>query len=398
MRLAIFLDQVFRREGESLSTNESYATFFDQFASADTEIVFIGRERLPDGKAPFALRNPHVSLRSLPHYSSLYSLWMRNPNIFWQAKRLARDHRRDWDALLVHGPHPLGQIFAWQCVSMGLPVIPVVRQNLVAMMRAHRGVKRLAATSFASVLEADFRRLAQGRAVLAVGGEMAREYTTVSDRVHSFMPCLIDDEQFRAFSRNSIKEDGRRLICVGRLSPEKGHKFLLEALSTLRDRGLVCHLDLVGSGPVDDALRNQARRLGIESMVSFRGFVGYGPELFNLYKRAGIAVICSLTEGFPQVINEALSIGLPTIATRVGGIPDFLADGKTALLVPPGDAHSLASAIDKLARNKHLRGQLSRNGRKLMSLNTFEAQRDRILKVVRDEIDACKRNEPLGTG
>jgi glycosyltransferase involved in cell wall biosynthesis len=398
VRLAIFLDQVFQREGEFLATDESYATFFDRIASTDTEIVFIGREGVPDGKAPFVLRNPHVSLRSLPNYSSLYSLWTRNPRIYWQVKRLARDHRSDWDALLVHGPHPLGQILAWQSVSMGLPVIPVVRQNLVAMMRAHRGVKRLAATSFASILEADFRRLAKGRAVLAVGGEMAREYTTVSDRVHSFMPCLIDDEEFRAFSSISLNENGRRLICVGRLAPEKGHKFLLEAISTLRERGVICHLDLVGSGPLDKELRSQARRLGIESMISFHGFVGYGPELFEIYKRAGIAVICSLTEGFPQVINETLSIGLPTIATRVGGIPDFLADGNTALLVAPGDSNSLASAIDKLFRNRHLREQLSRNGRKLMSLNTLEAQRDRILEVVRDELDAHKRNQSLGTG
>jgi glycosyltransferase involved in cell wall biosynthesis len=253
-------------------------------------------------------------------------------------------------------------------------------------MSAHRGFKRLAALAAARFLEWDFRRIARDRTVFTVGTEMAAEYARLSGRVHNHFPCLVDSAQFEVFSKMSAGSDPTRLIKVCRLAPEKGHKYLFAALVELNQRGLRCHVDLVGTGPIEQELRALVAKLGITEQVTFHGYVPYGPSLFDLYQKAGALVLSSTTEGFPQVINESLSIGLPTIATRVGGIPSFLTHGETALLVPPRDPSALANAIERFVRDAELRERLRNCGRALMRDNTLEANRDRILEGVREEI------------
>jgi glycosyltransferase involved in cell wall biosynthesis len=236
------------------------------------------------------------------------------------------------------------------------------------------------------LLEWDFRRLARGRTVLAVGMEMADAYRRDARHVTNHFACLVDQSRFEMFSKMTTGGDPTRLICVSRLSPEKGHAHLLSALARLTARGVEYHLDIVGTGLTEPMLRAQAERLGLGSRVTFHGYVPYGPALFDLYRRAGALVLPSITEGFPQVINEALSLGLPVVATRVGGIPSFLSHEVTALLIPPRDIPALADAVQSIVSDEALRHRLSRNGRALMGDNTLEANRARVLEALHDEI------------
>jgi glycosyltransferase involved in cell wall biosynthesis len=198
----------------------------------------------------------------------------------------------------------------------------------------------------------------------------------------------VDEEQFRRFSQMPSRSDPSRLLCVGRLAPEKGQEYLLQALSILRSRGVEVHLDLVGAGPLEQHLRERVAALGLTTKVAFHGYVPYGPALFALYREAGVLVLPSLTEGLPQVIGESLSAGLPTVATSVGGIPAFLTDGETALLVPPRDPVALAAAIERVVRDERLSETLRRNGRALMCENTLEANRARIMEAIHNELCA----------
>jgi glycosyltransferase involved in cell wall biosynthesis len=386
MRLAIFVDQVFWRDGNVISTDEAYIIFPASFVDSVDEIVFLGREAPKPGRAPYVLDHPAITLCPLPYYPNLYQLWCANPRIYRRVRETVRRHGRGWDAILICGPHPIGHIIARECVALGVPVALVVRQNLVEQMSAHHGLKRRVAVTAARLLEWDFKRLVRGRTVFAVGMELAEEYAPIARRVHRHFPCLVDETHFRMFSAMSMRADPTRLLSVGRLSPEKGHEYLFKALVQLKARGILCHLDIAGTGALEQHLKDRTTALDLNAQVTFHGYIPNGPALFGLYQQAGALVLSSLTEGFPQVITEALCFGLPTVATAVGGIPSFLTDGKTALLVPSRDAPALAGAIERLVRDKDLRVRLRCNGRALMGENTLEVNRARLMGALRDEV------------
>jgi colanic acid/amylovoran biosynthesis glycosyltransferase len=155
--------------------------------------------------------------------------------------------------------------------------------------------------------------------------------------------------------------DGRfRLIFVGRLSPEKGLAGLLEALSVSK---LLSRIDLiiVGDGPLADAARSQAERLGIASNVKFLGRLSEQETLAEIASSDSL-VLPSFMEGLPVVLMEALALGVPVIASRVAGIPELVRDGETGILFDPSHWSQLADAIDRMAGDGTLHDHLGRAG------------------------------------
>lgn len=137
------------------------------------------------------------------------------------------------------------------------------------------------------------------------------------------------------------------LVCIGRLSKEKGHRFLVEALAVLQTPGV--SLVLVGGGPERDRLQEQAAKLGLGERVCFAGHQR-DPQPF--YELGDVFVLPSLSEGSPNVLLEAMRASRPIVATCVGGVPDMAVDGQDALLVAPRDIPALANAIDRLLKDQ----------------------------------------------
>lgn len=134
-----------------------------------------------------------------------------------------------------------------------------------------------------------------------------------------------------------------KVISVGRLQDEKGHKILLEGFRMVCERsGLPVELHLVGDGPEYPQLEEEAVRLGIGHLVHFYGRVQRGPKLFSLLDEAHLFVLPSLTEGMPRSLIEAMARGLPGLGSAVGGIPELL---REECLFPPGDAKAIAEKI-----------------------------------------------------
>ena len=106
----------------------------------------------------------------LPFYPGLFSLWKRGPGLWREIRERIRHDARHWDVVLIGGPNPVGQYVARICLELDRPIVPVIRQNLVPQLRfANHGVKRVIAVAAAAWSEFQFRRLARGRTVLAVG-------------------------------------------------------------------------------------------------------------------------------------------------------------------------------------------------------------------------------------
>jgi glycosyltransferase involved in cell wall biosynthesis len=151
-----------------------------------------------------------------------------------------------------------------------------------------------------------------------------------------------------------------RLLGIGRLIPIKGHLVLLRALAHARSRIPGITLDVAGRGPLEPALKVFARELAIDDAVRFLGFVS---PVQKAIEQAAIVVVPSLGEGFGMVALEAMERARPVIASAVGGLPEIVADGRTGLVVEPGDADALGDAIAYLAGDLERAAEMGRAGR-----------------------------------
>jgi glycosyltransferase involved in cell wall biosynthesis len=148
-------------------------------------------------------------------------------------------------------------------------------------------------------------------------------------------------------TRQSASGEPARLLFVGRVVPQKDLPTLLRAVARVRRAGRDLVLDVVGTGSRLDECRALAGDLGIGDVVRFAG--GLPPaELSEFLWRCDVFVSPAVYEGYGRVLAEAALHGAPTIATRVGGVTDIVADGETGLLVDPGDDAALAAAMLRL--------------------------------------------------
>jgi glycosyltransferase involved in cell wall biosynthesis len=178
-----------------------------------------------------------------------------------------------------------------------------------------------------------------------------------------------------------------RLAIVGRLIPIKGHEVLLRALASVRDELPGVTLEVAGDGPLDGELRAAVPRLGLEEVVTFSGRVS---PVAPVLERAQVVVVPSFGEGFGMVALEAMERGRPVVASAVGGLPEIVDDGVTGLLVAPGDAEALASAIRAIARDPSRAEAYGRAGRE-RALEGFSQERctDRIEALYRAALRAA---------
>ena len=158
---------------------------------------------------------------------------------------------------------------------------------------------------------------------------------------------------------------------AGRLSPEKGHRYLLAALAEILTFAPEARLLIVGSGPLEAALKSHVQALHLTERVEFRG---YQRDVFAEFARMDVLCAPSLSEGSPIVILEAMLAGLPVIASQVGGIPEVVVDGRTGILVPPYDASALTQALKYLLSHPNEGLAMSERGREHI-LNNYHPQK-----------------------
>lgn len=135
-----------------------------------------------------------------------------------------------------------------------------------------------------------------------------------------------------------------RILNVGRLSEHKAQHVLIEACTLLAARGADFRCDIVGEGPARPQLEAQIAARGLQERVRLLGS-RFHDQVLALYGDADLFVLCSVTEGMPIVLMEAMRAGVPVIASAITAIPELVRDA--GVLVPPGDAAALAAAVDR---------------------------------------------------
>jgi colanic acid/amylovoran biosynthesis glycosyltransferase len=186
------------------------------------------------------------------------------------------------------------------------------------------------------------------------------------------LPMGVDTSKFTYIERNFEEINVFKFIAVGRLVEVKGFKYLLSALSLLKNRSLKFHCLIVGDGPLKSELLNMMKILGLELHVTFVGMKSHD-DVIKLYHESHIFVLPSIKtdsgeeEGQGLVVAEASSTGLPVIASAVGGIPESIVDTKSGLLVNPKDPNSIANALNWCMNNKSKLADMGIYGRDYIS-------------------------------
>lgn len=164
----------------------------------------------------------------------------------------------------------------------------------------------------------------------------------------------IEIERFARIARDVARERvglparGRVIVCVSRLSHEKGVDVLIDAAALLQTRD--ARVVIVGDGPEEAALKERAQRLGVSERVVFAGAKSHA-DVPTWIAAADLAVLSSRKEGYPNALVEYLACGRPAVATRVGGVPEILVSPALGEMVESENAPALARALDEaLAR------------------------------------------------
>lgn len=201
--------------------------------------------------------------------------------------------------------------------------------------------------------------------------------SAVRDRIDrgrvTFVPLGVDTRRFTSTS----SQGGRRvvrLVCVARLEPVKGHHVLIDAFARVVSSGRPAELVIAGHGTARARIERRIRRAGLSKYVKCVGGLGHN-EVPHLLRESDIFVLASRAEGLPVALMEAMSCGLPCVATRVNGVPELVRDGKTGLLVPQDDADSLAMAMCHLIDRPSVRRSFGKHGRREIRMN-YDASRN----------------------
>lgn len=238
----------------------------------------------------------------------------------------------------------------------------------------YRGVRRMASGIFAWFMTWVFRQLfARSNSRLIVnGGELGQVFRSFNPEV-VVSSSIESTELAREHAMTTRSEDVFRLLFIGRPSMEKGINVLMEAYSRLIEQGVPVQLEMIGV--TKEELATGLRSLHIPDKhldkVIFHGFLSWSEPFRNIIRKSHALVMCSVSEGTPRVILEAMSQGCPVIATAVGGVPTVVNEGN-GILIPPGNADGLADAVKYLVINEQARIKMAHAGLQTASMYTLD--------------------------
>lgn len=223
------------------------------------------------------------------------------------------------------------------------------------------------------------RKLADASAVVTVSDYNLAFLRETYGQAADVVTRVYNGLDLERFAYTSPAQRPAVIAAVGRLVEKKGFADLLDAVALLVADGREVAVDLVGAGPLEVALREQVRALGLQDVVRMPGPLPQGRVREVVQGAAVFAAPCVVgtdgnRDGLPTVLLEAMALGTPCVATPVTGIPEAVRDGETGLLVPEADPVALAEALGRLLDDAALRVRLAEQARALVE-QEFDVER-----------------------
>jgi glycosyltransferase involved in cell wall biosynthesis len=354
--ILIFSDFIYEREGNSFYTDDSYLIFLNQVGSHFTEKTYLGRNGRDELKEKsFKVSLDDANFVELPFYSSLKKLHCLNISKLFQLIRNIHRAIKKSDVLWIAWPHPISLLILLLQIGRGKRVVLNVRCDLAKLVKIrYKGLFRFFALRFIGFGNTLLSLFFEDVLVLTTGTELKEMYAKI-------VPI--------------------NLLSVGRLEPEKGIEYLLEAIPLIRERCPV-NLCVIGDGKNKEELTSLTKKLGIADAVKFHGFIPFGEELLHHYKRSDIFVLPSLSEGLPRVVNEVRAFGLPIVSTDIGGLKSELTDQQNCLKINARSPKDISKKIISLAENKNLYQNISEKLYCESTTNNLEYQGDKVLSLI----------------
>lgn len=196
-------------------------------------------------------------------------------------------------------------------------------------------------------------KVARAKFVACISHFCRSQVMSVSDPKHwpkiYIVHCGVNPKNYSKLSQNS----GKELLFIGRLTAVKGVPILIEAFTRVLDEHPNANLTLIGDGPERPSIEALISKRTLHKNISLTGYLNQ-KEVAQKLSQSNILVLPSFAEGVPVVLMEAMACGLPVITTRIAGIPELVEDGKSGILLPPGDTDSLTKQIIKLLKDPAL--------------------------------------------
>ena len=324
---------------------------------------------------------PNVTVYALPigkdaqalHYQSMRDLLTYSFKGYAFAKGLMQENR--YDAIHAFFTVPCG-VMAWRLgkrfkvpyiVSLRGADVPGYSERFSLLYAFIRPLVRRVWRDAARVVSNS-----QGLKELALQTNPAQEIGVI--------PNGVATDEFKP-SEKGMK-DAVRVICVSRLTPRKGIRYLVEAMRILKDeKGIAdAKLTIVGEGDEEAELKSLAARLGIQDAVLFRGRVAHD-RLPQEYNAADIFCLPSLNEGMSNTLLEALASGLPIVATVTGGTHELVQDGVNGFFVEMQSAEDIAEKLARLMTDPELRQRFGAESRKRAEAMSWRVVAERYSEV-----------------
>jgi glycosyltransferase involved in cell wall biosynthesis len=331
----------------------------------------------PDRSMNYELGLPDEDVTELPPLSSV----ARSQIYYFPTWRIVRRFARSVDALFIRVPFQLPSTL----LGLKTPKLVHVVSNpfeIISASSDYRGFRRLLALRYAAYANFAIRRMAAepDTRVATNGQEMWNLMGCREGRI-VVSSCLYEREMRPR--ENQALSDPPRLLFVGYLRPEKGVDYLLDAFEALHRKRPIKLTLVGGSDRVTNAearIRERIRTSPFRDDITLAGMLDFGEQLFEMYRSHDVYVLPSLSEGTPRTLVEARAFGCPVVATRAGGIPSSVDDGKNGLLVEPRDAVGLAAAIERLLTEEPLRRQIVDAGIRGARAQSLEHFADELLE------------------